>query len=65
MRGVFAHNLESKLNREEMEACNAIKTKLHPHQKSALAWMAKHENIENHGMVGGILADVSLLSSNA
>ena len=34
-------------------------TKLHPHQKSGLAWMMKHEQKENQGMNGGILADVS------
>lgn len=58
MRGVFARGLESKLNQEEMEPCRAITTKLHSHQKSALAWMVRHENKENQGMIGGILADV-------
>ena len=37
----------------------AILTKLHPHQKSALAWMVNCENKQNRGMNGGILADVS------
>ena len=60
MRGVFVNGLESKLNQEEMEPCKAIKTKLHSHQKSALAWMVKQENKENKGMMGGILGDVSI-----
>jgi hypothetical protein len=34
--------------------------RMHPHQKTALAWMVKQELKEMHGMRGGILADVSL-----
>ena len=40
-----------------------ILARLHPHQKTALAWMVKQENKEMHGMKGGILADVSPLTS--
>jgi SWI/SNF-related matrix-associated actin-dependent regulator of chromatin subfamily A3 len=38
--------------------------RLHPHQKMALAWMVKQEMKDMHGMKGGILADVSLLSGH-
>ncbi len=39
------------------QACKAIKTRLYPHQMSALAWMAHRENKTNVGVAGGILAD--------
>ena len=60
MKSVFSRGLESKLNAKEMEPCRAITTKLHPHQKSGLAWMFDHENKGYQGMYGGILADVSI-----
>ena len=41
-----------------MRPCQAIITKLYPHQMFALAWMAQHENEGKRGDVkGGILAD--------
>ena len=57
MRSVFTRGLENHLTLEEMEPCRAITTKMHPHQKTALAWMVKQEEKEMHGMRGGILAD--------
>jgi len=56
-RQVYSKALENKLNNLQMEPCKAIRTKLHPHQKVALAWMSNQENTENKGMMGGILAD--------
>ena len=57
MRNVFESSLRLHLAGEEMEACNAVSTRLFPHQRVALAWMVSHENTETEGMVGGILAD--------
>ena len=57
MRNVFESSLRLQLAGEEMEACNAVSTRLFPHQRVALAWMVSHENTETEGMLGGILAD--------
>lgn len=40
-----------------IQPCQAIKTKLYPHQMYALAWMANRENEKDVGVPGGILAD--------
>ena len=57
MRDVFTSGLEAHFTGEEMEACRAVSTPLYPHQKAALASMCRHENKQNDGMTGGILAD--------
>jgi len=57
MKTVFESGLAIHLSGEEMEASKAVSTPLFPHQRVALAWMFKHENKENDGMRGGILAD--------
>ena len=49
--------LDIAVLQEEMEACKAIKTKLFPHQRAALAWCVSHEGIRTDGIVGGLLAD--------
>merc|ERR1719318_1067175 len=43
--------------KQVFQSCLAIKTRLFPHQRVALAWMVKHENTCTDGMLGGILAD--------
>ena len=57
MKNIFESGLAIHFSGEEMEACEAIATPLFPHQRVALAWMFRHENKENDGMRGGILAD--------
>jgi len=57
MRNVFENGLAIHLSGEQMEACRAVATPLHEHQRVALAWMVKHENNQNAGLSGGILAD--------
>jgi len=57
MRSVFENGLAIHLSGEQMEACRAVATPLHEHQRVALAWMVKHENYETNGLRGGILAD--------
>ena len=54
---VFESGLAIHFAGEEMEACKAVSTSLFPHQRVALAWMCRHENKANDGMLGGILAD--------
>ena len=49
--------LDIAVLKEEMEACKAIKTKLFPHQRAALAWCVRHEGIRTDGILGGLLAD--------
>ena len=41
MKNVFETNLQVHLSGEQMEACAAIRTKLFPHQRLALAWMVR------------------------
>ena len=41
MKNVFETNLQLHLSGEQMEACAAIRTKLFPHQRLALAWMVR------------------------
>ena len=41
MKNVFETNLQLHLSGEQMEACAAIRTKLYPHQRLALAWMVR------------------------
>ena len=57
MQEVLQPGLDIAVLQEEMEACKAIKTKLFPHQRAALAWCVKHEGIGTDGIVGGLLAD--------
>jgi len=57
MKNIFESGLAIHFSGEEMEACKAIATPIFPHQRVALAWMFRHENKENDGMRGGILAD--------
>ena len=57
MQEALQPGLDIAVLQEEMEACKAIKTKLFPHQRAALAWCVSHEGIRTDGIVGGLLAD--------
>ena len=57
MQEALQPGLDIAVLQEEMEACKAIKTKLFPHQRAALAWCVRHEGIRTDGIVGGLLAD--------
>ena len=57
MANIYEKSLKAHLNGVYLQPCQAIVTKLYPHQMYALAWMARHENDRNMGFTGGILAD--------
>ena len=57
MQEALQPGLHIAVLQEEMEACKAIKTRLFPHQRAALAWCVNHEGIRTDGIVGGLLAD--------
>jgi SWI/SNF-related matrix-associated actin-dependent regulator of chromatin subfamily A3 len=57
MSRLFENSLKLHLTGQHMKACDAVITKLYPHQMYALAWMSNRENSKNLGMKGGILAD--------
>ena len=57
MQEALQPGLDIAVLQEEMEACKAIKTRLFPHQRAALAWCVNHEGIRTDGIVGGLLAD--------
>ena len=57
MQEALQPGLDIAVLQEEMEACKAIKTKLFPHQRAALAWCVSHEGIRSDGISGGLLAD--------
>ncbi|XP_059078743.1 helicase-like transcription factor isoform X2 [Tigriopus californicus] len=57
LREMFEPSLQLHENGKYLKACQAIKTKLYPHQMFALAWMAHRENNKMDGVRGGILAD--------
>ena len=58
MRNIFESNLRVNSG-EEMEACSAVRTKLFPHQRQALAWMMMRETSDQgRGVQGGILAEM-------
>ena len=57
MQRALQPGLDIAMLQEEMEACKAVKTKLFPHQRAALAWCVNHEKTPTDGIVGGLLAD--------
>ncbi len=57
MANIFKESLKWHLTGKYMQACQAITTRLYPHQMYALAWMANRENEPKIEFKGGILAD--------
>ena len=57
MNRLFENSLKLHATGKYMQAAEAIITPLYPHQMYGLHWMANRENLDGHGMKGGILAD--------